>query len=314
MGATAAEKQFITDYDYGKADEQQRFVEAQFKTYFKKAMNKGIRFFNEDRSEADFPSDIIVGAIGIGNSKPIAAIGHIALKGSDSVTFYQNYCVRKCPEFVDLFGLQDLTGLEVTVSEPARLIEKIKNWRNLKELCFFNSLIKALPNFENYDESGLTNKDLAQVEQFSNLDTLGLCGPNVTGMQVAKMDLLHHLKSLRIKHITDVETLLKNLPELDNLHEVWLISLNTTDDQLQYLVKMKNLESVRIRRSALTPASLEAFRKMPSLKHLYLDRNWDDAQKAQFKSVIPGFEYEHVLDTTYWPVLPNTSVETLHEQ
>jgi hypothetical protein len=50
----------------------------------------------------------------------------------------------------------------------------------------------------------------------------------------------------------------------------------------------------------VVPLSLDKFRHMRSLKHLYLDRNWSPSEKAQCKAALPFLEFESVTDQTYW--------------
>jgi hypothetical protein len=70
---------------------------------------------------------------------------------------------------------------------------------------------------------------------------------------------------------------------------------------------MKNLKSLRIRRSLLTPKSLDKFKKMQALKELWLDRNWTPEEKAAFKKGIANCNFESVIDATYWESSTETS-------
>jgi hypothetical protein len=68
---------------------------------------------------------------------------------------------------------------------------------------------------------------------------------------------------------------------------------------------MKNLETLRIRRSRLNPDSFAIFREMPALKHLTLDRNnWRQEDKARFREKLPDCQFEPVTDTSYWDIFP----------
>ena len=69
---------------------------------------------------------------------------------------------------------------------------------------------------------------------------------------------------------------------------------------------MKNLEELWIRRSQLTSKSSEYFKRMTALKHLYLDRYWQQSDKTQFQKDVPVYEYEHSIDSNYWQVFPKT--------
>jgi hypothetical protein len=94
------------------------------------------------------------------------------------------------------------------------------------------------------------------------------------------------------------------LPEFDNIKELWLVDNGTTDAQLAVLAKMKNLETLCIRRSKVTEDSLREFKRMPALKHLHLDNAFDDERKKLFQKELPSCEFEPYFDFTYWQVLP----------
>ena len=112
------------------------------------------------------------------------------------------------------------------------------------------------------------------------------------------------LKTLKIKRIKNVQPLLAVLPRFDNIEELWLMSLYLKDSDLEPLTHMKNLQSLRITRSQLTPASLEYFKRMPALKKLKLDRSWSKEDTERFKQAFPGYEFETVFDFHFWKLAP----------
>jgi hypothetical protein len=253
-----------------------------------------------------FPTNILIGAISIEGAKPIYATGFVPAPPGKSACLYLSRFARGYPEILKKFGPRDLTGLEVSTDHVSYVIQQIKNWSRLKELCFFNVLLKAMPGFEMTDESDLKDSDLPALEQLTGLRSLGICGPGVTGRAILAMPMLKKLETIKLKRVKDIDPLLEALPALDNIKEVWLIGQGTTDQQVETLSNMKNLTTLKIMRSNLTPASLKCFREMSALKHLTLDRNnWTESEKSKFKSGLSGCvcEFEPLMDPTYWRCL-----------
>jgi hypothetical protein len=252
-----------------------------------------------------FPNNIYVGYIKVANEPLVKAFSTVPASKNDKVTIYLHHSERKYPEILENFGKDDITGLECLFSNPNKAIGYLKSWTRLEELSFFNSLTKAMPDRHDWDESELRNEDLFFIDRLTGLKSLGLCSPTVSGSVVARMTILNKLTTLKLKRIADVEQLLVQLPRYKNLKELWLVEENTDNKQLELLTKIKGLETLRIRRSQLKPDSLAIFAKMPSLKHLILDKNaWSDADKARFKKALPDCQFEPLVDTTYWEILP----------
>jgi hypothetical protein len=223
----------------------------------------------------------------------------VSANRTEKIHFYTRHASRDYADMLDKFGDSDLTGLDVIFSDTQKVIDKTKSWKRLTELSFFNTLEKALT--DDHDESPITNQQLPQLDNFKNLTSLGLCGPLVTGKAISQMTLLKRLKTLKIRRISDVDTLLKALANCDNVEELWLVAQGTDNKQLELLTKMKNLHTLRIRRSNLSADSLAVFSRMPALKHLILDRNsWSEADKERFRRKLPLCEFEPMVDTKYW--------------
>jgi tRNA A-37 threonylcarbamoyl transferase component Bud32 len=303
IGCTASDIAVLDAYCCRDNLMDQDHVRRFFEAFLAGALNRGFHFIGKDRSVIKFPPQVIIGAVRFGDNKPVYATGKIKIPANQSICFFQNHCIGGDLHFLDLFGPDDLTGLEVAVWQPRGVIKKIRNWKKLKELSFFNSLSRVLPGFENYDESPIKDQDLPALDQFKGLENLGLCGRDISGGAVSRMGLLNTLSGLRLKRIADIDALLRVLPKKDNLKEVWLIGQDTTDGQLESLARMKNLETVKIIRSKLTPKSVVWFRKMTSLKYLELDRNWTSAEKEQFQSALPQSVFVPVVDPTWWKVI-----------
>lgn len=247
-----------------------------------------------------FPTAFRLGYISVNGAKPILAPEELKLGENDSLTLYLNKATDDCPQVLEKFGPDGLTGLECVFRTPANARPFLEKMHRLKNLSFFNSLGKCLPTHEIWDESNIHDTDLPWIDRLRNIESLGLCGKELTAQAIIKMKCLHRLKALRLKRIPGCAGILPEIAKLDNIQELWIIGSDLTDKSLKELVPMKNLSTLRIRRSALTPASLSTFKSMRSLKHLIIDRPFTDAQKARFKKELPDCQFEPVLDTTYW--------------
>ncbi|MBN8659590.1 MAG: serine/threonine protein kinase [Candidatus Obscuribacter phosphatis] len=251
-----------------------------------------------------FPNDFVAGEIQIGSSNPRHAYGFIARKKDEPVTFYLNAGTRDYPELIDYFADGDLYGLEFISNKYEHILNRCMSWKSLRVLSFFNPLSKCIPRHERYDECDIDKTVLSKVEKMPWLIGLGLCGPEISGGDVARLKILPKLKILKLKRIADTPSLYPSLQKSSNLNELWLVATDTTDGELSEIAKIPNLETLRIRRSKLTPASLMAFKKMKKLKHLYLDRHWSEDELAKFKAEIPGFQTEPIYDSTYMQLMP----------
>lgn len=245
--------------------------------------------------------------------KPVHALGTVSAPPGSDVVFYLNAGTREYPQVIYGFGPDDLTGLEMQTEEPRRILTEVKSWRRLKHLSFFNSLTKVWPGFERYDESPISDQFLGEINSLSSLTSLGLCGPKVTGKAILQMSLLKQLRCLQLKRIADAEPLLASLEKYPNLKEIWLVAMDTTDEDLKYLVKMKNLETLRIRRGHITPASLGYFKRMSKLRRLYIDKHWPEADLAAFKKALPFCQLESIYDVSYMELLPKQETSRIPE-
>jgi serine/threonine protein kinase len=255
-----------------------------------------------------FPKDISVGILKVDQQKPISVEGDKSVNRKSKLTFYTRHASRGLPQLLDKFRDDDLNGLEAVFEKPEDVIGRVKNWKRLQELSFFDSLIKAMPRYEIHDETPIRDDLLPEIDKLSTLTSLGLCGPRVTGDSIAKMSLLRSLNTIKLKSIKNPEPLLEVLPRHNNIEEVWLIGQDTDNHQLELLTRMENLKSLTIRRSKLGTDSLPIFSRMKKLNNLTLDRNdWSEQDKQKFKKKFPNCRFEPVVDVQYWYVLPVTT-------
>lgn len=312
VGASEAEKTLFKNFSWANQISIERTYKKRLAALIEKSAQAGAPPpITKVKGAFYFPKHIYLGAIQIDNGPIQFAVGKIVVgeakagERQKDVHFYVNGHTEKDPQLLRGFGPDDLTGLSLKTDYPIKVLEIVRRWHRLKDLCFFNSLIKALPRYEGkYEESLVSDSFLPLLNSFENLRSLGLCGHDVSGGAIVKMPLLKKLKSIKVKRISDVYTLLRALPSFDNIEEVWLLSVDLKDKDLEPLTRMKNLRSLRITRCQLTPASLSYFQHMPMLKKLMLDRNWTDREKQRFRRTIPGCQFESVFDLRYWRGFP----------
>lgn len=259
-----------------------------------------------------FPKDISIGVLKVDDQPPKSIVGTRVVGKNSKLTLYTRHASKHLPKLLDTFRDDDLNGLEVVFSHPEDVLNKVKNWKRLENLTFFDPLIKAMPRCESHDETPVADEFLPQIDKLKTLTSLGLCGSLVTGNAVAHMSLLRSLHTLKIKDIKDPEPLLEELPRHPNIEEIWLVNQKTNNHQLELLAEMPNLKSLTIRRSELTTDSLPIFLKMKKLKSLTIDRNnWSEQDKLKFKHSIPGCTFEPVIDVQYWFILPDAPIRNL---
>ncbi len=313
-GASDREIDAASQYDWLEHNQNDDLYKTTFVDYMKATASKGASFTRGTGNPTFyFPTNFYLCALKIGVGKPFAASGVTPVASGQEICLYLFQPTDNHPQLLDRFGPDDFTGIEMRMREPREAIKRLVKWHRLKDLCFFNSLVKSLPNFEaKFDESPISDSDLPLLKPF-RLRTLGLCGQNVSGAAILKMPMLSKLESLKVKRISGVETLVKALPGYANIKQVWLLSQGTTDANLEPLTRMKNLQSLCIRRSQLTPDSVRYFKKMPALKHLILDRPWSKEEKAAFKKAIPFCQFETVLDRQFWRYFPTQTKASMKD-
>lgn len=312
VGASDAEKKLFKSFSWANQTSIEKTYKTRLAALIQKSAQPGAPPpITKVKGAFYFPKDIYLGAIQIDNGPIQFAVGKIVVgetkagERQKDVHFYVNGHTEKDPQLLRGFGPDDLTGLSLKTDYPIKVVEIVRRWHRLKDLCFFNSLIKALPRYEGrYEESLVSDSFLPILNSFEGLRSLGLCGHDVSGSEIVKMRFLRKLKSIKVKRISDVYSLLRALPDFDNIEEVWLLSVDLKDKDLEPLTRMKNLKSLRITRCQLTPASLSYFERMPKLRKLMLDRNWTDREKQRFRRAIPGCEFEPVFDRRYWRGFP----------
>jgi serine/threonine protein kinase len=262
-----------------------------------------------------FSHNFFIGSISIGDDAPKLARGNIKAPPDRDAALYLSTGTRKKPELLDKFGPTDLTGVYMVFARETLVeeaIDKVSNWKRLKDLWFFNPLLKTIaPNTDSWGESEITDRLLPSLDNIKGLRSVGICNP-ASGSAILKRPFLKHIESLGLRRIADFKTLFNRLPDFNNLKEILLMTQSTKDQDLEVLTRMKNLRKLTILRGFLTTDSLRFFQQMKSLKKLRLDRNdWTPEQRENFQKNLPNCEvtYEKVIDRAPWPMCAQDVVE-----
>lgn len=250
------------------------------------------------------PEDVYLCAVKVGNGQFELAKGFVKLKKGERLEIAFPHAMEGNMRILNYFQPEDVSGLHISSKYLTDLFTAIQTWRKLTTLSFFNPLTKAFPKFQEWDQTKLFARELAIIDRLYSVRDLGLCGKTITGEEIASMSSLARIECLRVKSVAHIDPLLKNLSMRSNIKQVWLVNEGLEDKQLEALTKMPNLESLRIRRSKLTPHSVLYFKRMKKLKELWLDRPWTAAEKKQFVRQIPGCKFESVIDDKFWQHLP----------
>jgi len=312
VGASQAEKDMFKKFDWVRELEYEKAAKTKAEEYIRSNWPPGTApVFYKSHGGFRFPAEVYLAAIQFDNGAiryaqgDIPAINERTKRPAQSVHVYLGELTSDFPGMLDGFRADDVTGLDIRIKDPRAAIMRLRKWKRLRELSFFNGLTKSLPTYEEKLENSPVSDDmLGEIDSFSHLQSLGLAGAKVSGRAIAQMSLVRKVGTLKVKGISDIGPLLAKLRKCDNIKELWLMSLYLRDQDLEPLTHMKNLSSLRITRSRLTPDSLAYFKRMPSLKHLKLDRSWSNGDKAQFKRAIPGYEFEPVFDKYFWKLVP----------
>ena len=254
-----------------------------------------------------FPDDLNLGAIQIGNKAPVDACGPVAAPPNERACLYLITTSKPFLHLLDKFGPEDLNGIALVFDASDIAIDKLSKWTKLEDVWFFNPLLKALPANSDWEESDLDDQYLYKLDQLKNLKSLGLSKPVSGAGIVSRVSLLGRLECLRLKQLYRPEALYSQLPYMKKMKELWLSDMETSDAELDYFVAMPHLERLTIKRSHLTFKSSEYFTRMRHLKYLCLDRNdWSQKQRDQLKKMLPKCQivFDTVVDSKHWNTLP----------
>lgn len=300
-GATESEIKQVKDYDWDTGFTNQMVFSKKVNDFI--ASKKAIPSIGKDgQITLHFPRDFALGYVSIDGAKPVAAVGDVQASKSDSITLYMSMWTKATPELLAQFGPDCLTGLDCVFACPEWSRTYIENQHRLRELCFFNCIMKCLPKQEHYGESALIDSDLLWIDKLPHIESLGLCGQMLSKEAIARMHCLKRISTLKLCNIKELPALLPEIAKLDNITELWICNVDLTDEDLKALVPMKNLHTLRIRRSKLTAHSLSTFSAMSGLTHLILDRPFSPEEKRKFTTELADCQFEPVFDISYWGI------------
>ncbi len=313
FGATKQEIKSVPFEQMGGLEERRKKAEAKLKALISDSHWNSVMFMRDGYFH--FPDNFFIGAISIGGKQAQLARGNIQAPPNEDAFLYLASGTRRCPDLLNKFGPNDLTGIAMVFEnekDSMSAIDKVSKWKRLKDVWLFNPLLKRIVRqTQDWQESIVSDKVLDRLDQFKGLHSVGLCYP-LTGSDISRRPFLKSIKALSLCHIRDFDFLLKKLPAFNNIDEIFLMEQDTKDQDLDLLSKMPNLRSLTILRGHLTLDSVKHFEKMKSLKKLRLDRNdWTNDQKKEFQNKLSDCEvtYEKVIDRTYWPMSPEDIVE-----
>lgn len=205
-----------------------------------------------------------------------------------------------------------ISALELTFKKLDNVFENLKGLPDLREISFFNSITKCISNLPEYEECRIQPQDLVLIDGLNSVVSLGLPGANLRAANLANLRLLSKISTFKLKGSNDIDEVLQLLSRYPNIKELWIIDCGLKDRDLKALAELKNLERLHIRRSLLTPASVDAFCRMSNLKTLYLDTKWINKGRSKefqkLKSKIPDCHYEPMVDFTYWEMFPGRTL------
>jgi len=261
-----------------------------------------------------FPTDIYLGAISIDGKPAVRAVGDIEAPRNKDAFLYLITSTNASPEILHKFGPQDLTGIAMVFHDEKQIpeiISTLSHWSRLKDVWFFNPLLKTIsPKTEDWAESRIEDQNLSLLNSIKGLRSVGLCN-HISAKAILKSSWLKKIDELALERTQDFPVLLKALPGLTNLKSLFLMEQKgVSEDALETLTQMPNLQKLTILRSHLTKDSRNFFKKMKHLNYLRLDRNdWSTSEKDDLKKAMPGcnISYEKVIDRTYWYMFPENS-------
>jgi len=247
-----------------------------------------------------------LGYLRVGDGLFQPAVGTIEVPYDQKAHLYLQCVATPHPEICSKFGPDDLSGLDIVTFEVPAVMKIVKNWRKLEHLSFFNSV----EHFEGMDCSEILKEQLPLIDEMSGLKSLGLCGSlkmatplhgsETTGADIAQMKLLNTIESFSLKEVNNVQPLLKVIPDHPNIKELNLVGLEIRDGDLKLLVPATDLEILRIYQcDRITSAAADILKKIPTLKEVIIDQDWQDSEKKQFGKVVNGYKYENYKDTRH---------------
>lgn len=319
VGATQDELNRLMNLNWEDLQEQyhDKYKE-RYEAFISNNSSPPISFVKDgDDLEMHFPKDIYLCAVSRGAEEPRMVADKLTVSKDSEISIFFGYQTQDYPELLRFLPILCQQGIRVRnieffFKDLNSTLKNLERIPNLKEVCFFNSLTKCIINLNKYEECTVKPEDLREIDKLGSLVSLGLPAVHLKAEHLASMKLIRRLHTLKLKRSTDIDKVLLLLKRYPNIKELWIIDCGLRDKDLEALSALKNLERLRIRRSFLTPASVDAFCRMSNLKTLYLDTKWinkgTSREFQRLKSKIPDCHYEPMVDFTYWEMFPGRSL------
>lgn len=150
-------------------------------------------------------------------------------------------------EIVDLIG--DMEPLQELTLGNHRITEK-----QMLAICRLHNLRVLDLNF-----AGVTDVGAKHLGRLSRLNALGLGCSEITNKGVAELQHLTELRTLGISSTELTDDVAPSLSQFDSVRDLGIRRTLITDVGFLQLTKMRNLESIDIGVTSITPAAIETF-------------------------------------------------------
>ncbi|MBA3859810.1 MAG: hypothetical protein C0507_23120 [Cyanobacteria bacterium PR.3.49] len=219
--------------------------------------------------------------------------------------------LRKHPELLDKFRADDLCGLNV--SSPISLTSFIDVSLSVDSLILHSLRIKSLQSID-ISDSKIRPETLRKLDTLPNLQNLWAARADISGKDLAQLQVLSRLEVLCTEHIRGFTPGIKKIAEGNSIN---YLSQNDSEfglEQMRLLSKCgsmvsldiqknrgvtdeciafapANLENLTISGCPVTPKCIPALAKLKRLKNLHISLNgWSNEDLQKLRHALPKAE------------------------
>jgi len=235
-----------------------------------------------------FPDQHYFGYFTLNGGTPQKAQRNQTISANDNIGLYLQCCCTPFPKLLNHYSQNTISTLELptySVAEVCGLLEK--DWAQLENLSFYNSLIRH----DHFDESMIKPSELKDIDKLTKLKSLGLCS-QLDGADIARMKLLNTLTGLKLKKIQNLPALLQCLNSHPQLTELTLVKVPLNKQSLELLKKCRYIKELTIMEGEISPEDAISFSKIEPLRSLRITSKWNEAEKARVKSALKTLKLE----------------------
>lgn len=256
-----------------------------------------------DKRVFHFPSKHSLGKLALGDGQVIEAQGKVTVPRPLPVGLIASDYLLQHPELMDKFRPGELSVFDYNSSRIAgsAFFSKIAATTGMKAL--------------NMWDTEFVNSDAPLLTKMTDLVYLNLGFTGLTGDHILKYAPLAGLNCIDLTSINDAKVLIPKFASLPNLRHVNLVYTKLEDEDLKHLAKakqlrvldvswnedisdkgvehlteLKNLESLSLTETGVTPMVWKSLVKMPGLRKVklarYRDKTWPYALRKQFEAVL----------------------------